>query len=470
MPPTDDQLISEIRAHGAELDKRARKFDQLEDYYTGECPLPTSIVRAQVTEAYRMLMAFSQTNYGRLIVKAATSRMEVGGIRSSDKNADAAAWALWQANQMDGESRLGHDTAITHGRVFAIVWPDKAGIPQITLEDPKTVIVAYEPGSRYARASALRRWENAEKVPHATLYTRDALYKFAGPKDAGVSGDIKWQRRVVPDEPWPLPNTSGVVPAVEIATNRRLKATRYAHAAGDFEHVIGLLDRINVLEFLRLVIAFSAGFPIRVVIGDKILRDDNHDPIAPFKLAADLIAQLENPNAKVTELREADLKGFGDAIDHDVETLAGITQTPSYYLRSVPIQNVSADAIRASDAPLNARVDDHKPHLAEGWEEVLRTAGRFQTSSYAGFDLSQSAGVVWASKELRSLSERADAATKLASIPNLPWQAVAEIALDATQEQISRWEAMGAGSAALNGLLGPEPPAVNGNGAAAVVR
>jgi hypothetical protein len=254
---------------------------------------------------------------------------------------------------------------------------------------------------------------------------------------------------------WEIANPGGdVPPVIEISTNCELDDSCYGTASGDFESCIGLLDRINVLEFLRLVIAFTSGFPIRAVIGEKILRDDKDVPLAPFKLAADVIAQFEDPKVSIQEIQAADLKSFGEAIDHDVETLAGITQTPAYYLRSIPIQNVSADAIRASDSPLNARVDDHKPELGEGWEEVMRVSALMLPEPVI---VPADAEVRWVNRENRSLSERADAATKLSAI--MPWQALAEICFDATQDQIARWEAMRAADS-LNGLLNAPPPAV----------
>jgi hypothetical protein len=446
------ELMAQVTDSAAELDRRAHNYRRVEKY-KGACEIPLAIRRARVVNAYRMLMEFAQTNYGRLIIRAATSRMEVGGIRSGVKgglsdSADDAIWKLWQDNRMDSESRLGHDCALTHGRVFAIIWPDDDDQPRITLEDPATVIVEYEEGSRFERVSALRRWVGKDKVPCANLYRPDGIYKFEGPKNTSGMAGTQWTPRQEGGETWPLANPEGVVPVVEIATNRELRATRYGHASGDYEHAIGLLDRINVLEFLRLVIAFTSGFPIRALIGDKILRDDDGNAKPPFELAADVIAQFENPQAKLQELAAGDLKGFGDAIDHDIEALAGICQTPAYYLRSVPTHNVSTDAIRAQDASLNGRVEDHKPNIGEGWEETLRVAGL-----QAGIDVPSTAEIVWINRESRSLSERADAATKLATV--MPWQAVAELTLDATQEQINRWSEM---RAADQLIASPPPP------------
>jgi hypothetical protein len=439
----DAQAIAEIADMSAELDKRARRFKRIKPYIKGPCPLPEVIVKARVTKAYRMLMGMASTPYGRLIIKAASSRMVVGGVRSTDESADTEVWEMWQANRMDSEARLGIFTALGHGRVFAILWPG-APYPSITLENPDTVIVRYREGSRYDVEAALRRWTDGGRE-YATLYHPDFIYKFKAERTGFV-------RRIVDGEDWPLQNTEQIVPVAEISTNRDLEPGAYGHTSGDLEHVTGMLDRINVLEFLRLVMAFSAGFPIRAVVGDKILyEDDGKTPIAPYELAADVIAQFEDPNTKLVEIPAANIKGFGDAIDHDIEALAGVTQTPSYYLRAVPIQNIAADAIRASDTPLNSRVLDHQAEVGEGFEQMLRIGGKMM-----GVELPVDAQIAWVNREFRSISERADAVSKLA--PVMPWQIVMEQVFDASQGDIARWEAMRATESLLNPPPTPAAP------------
>lgn len=449
---TEAERIDLLKEMVTELAKRGKRYRRIRRYRTGDCPIPPAIQRARVTRAYQMLMALSPTNYARLIVKSATSRMEIGGIRTGDRALDRILWGLWQGTRMDSQSRLVHDDVLTYGRAFAIVWPsDDEGedaLPSITFENMATVIVKYSEEAPHGPVAALRSWVEKD-VPYATIYLPDGVYKYRGAKGSGIADVSRWERRTVftdqededgpiPEE-WPLENPAGPkrLPVVEIATNRLLDDSCYGYAEGDFESCLGLLDRINVLEFLRLVIAFTSGFPVRAVVGQRILRDDNDRPIAPFRLAADVIAQLESPSARLEQLDPSDLESFGNAINHDVETLAGICQTPAYYLRSVPIQNVSADAIRASDAPLNARVDDHRPNVSDGWEDMVAVAGIMLP---APVQVPRSTEIRWLSKELRSLSERADAATKLREV--MPWQAIAELCFDASQDQIGRWEEM----------------------------
>lgn len=452
--PSESELKAKLRLLGHELDLRADKHRKLESYREDGGAIPPAIKHAKVTKAYRMLMSIADTNYAKLIIKAASSKMRVGGIKSGDDSVDAAAWDVWQSNRMNAEFRRATDSILTHGRAFAIVRPRPNGYPEIIFEDSATVVVEYAEGSRYDRVAGLRRWLDDDNILHGTLYYPDATYRLKTTRKVESPYEYSAETLEWEFDGDPLPNPFGVVPAVEIATNGGLKAGRFGAAQGDYEAELGLIDRINTLEFLRLVIAFTASFPVRVVIGEQILRDDDDKPIAPFELGADVIAQLENPDSKLQEFRAADLQSFGDALDRDVEILAGVSGTPLWYLKSVPLTNVNAETIRASNMPLDARVSDHLPFISEGAEEMLRVALRMR-----GIDLPQSASLQWVNRESYSLSERADAATKLKDI--LPWQAIASDVLDMSQEDINRVEQLRAADA-LTGLL-TEPDAVPAN-------
>jgi hypothetical protein len=447
--PTEDDLRSKLKLLGSELDVRAAKVKKLDEYrQENGGAIPPAIKHAKVTNAYKMLMSLSSANYAKVIVKAAASKMRVGGIKAGDKETAAAAWDIWEDNRMDAEFRRATDNVLAHGRAFAIVRPNQADStksPEIILEDASTVIVEYAEGSRYERVCALRRWQDNENFVHGTLYYPDATYQLKTNRQVDSIATEALESVTWEINPDPIENPFNLVPAVEIATNGGLKAGRFGSAEGDYETELGLIDRINTLEFLRLVIAFTASFPVRVVIGDKILLDDDDKPIAPFELGADIIAQLEDPNAKLEEFKEADLKAFGDAIDRDTETLAGITGTPFDHFKAIPIQNVNAEALRAAHDRLNSRVGDHLPFVGEGAEEFLRVAMLMQ-----GKTLPQKAKLQWISRESYSLAERADAAVKLGDI--LPWQVIAERVLDMSQEEINQAEIL-RGSETLNGLL-----------------
>lgn len=426
----------------AELDSRAKLHKTLDCYYEGETPIPDAIVRAKVTRAYQNLMPLSGAPWGSLVVDSTQDRLEVAGIRSEEKDVDKVVWGLWQENQMDAESQIGQNATLVDGRCFALVWrPPGSRIPEVTLDNAATMAVMYREGSRRHRVAAARRWVDEDGQTCVNLYTPEYVWKFVKTDDQGQGGGrvhangIWWTRRE-DDEDWPLRNPWGVVPVVEVAINRRLKMGRFAPARGDFAHCLGVIDRVHLLTFLGLVVAFWMGFPLRGVIGEKILRDDDNNIIPPFNAYADGVAQLEDPKAEIFEYKAADRKNL--SVLAELDQLSSITKTPRHYFPlESGMSNLSADAIRASEGGLHAKVKKYKGTVGEGWEEVLRLLGLMSDEEVR---LSPRAELGWMNHESRSLAEAADAASKWASI-GIPVPVIADKCLNFSQEEVTRLEA-----------------------------
>lgn len=459
-----DDVLAQVKRISARLDKRVAKHKLIEPYIEGECPLPPAITQARLTKVYRYLMPVAEAPWGSLITDSKLDRLEVSGLRDTDEDAAKRVWAEgWQANAMDSESKLAHGAALLDGRCFATVWPDEDGKPDIALDDVTQMAVEFAEGSRRKRIGALRRWVDG-KTTYATLYRPEGVYKFKGPDGSSDQPTNDWEvRRPAGEErPMPLPEVlKGTVPVVEIAINRRLKPGRFPYARGEFAHCTGLIDRINMLTFIGLVVAFWMGFPLRGVIGEKlrheVLRDDDGNALIdedtgkektkvkpPIDAQPDSFFQLENPEAKLAEYKAADRGNL--ATYPELDQLAVITKTPRHYFpMENGMSNLSAEAIMASEGAMHAAVTGHKSTLGEGWEEVNRLCGQILKVK-----ISPQAETVWKDSESRSLAERADAASKLKDV--LPPMAVAELALNATDAQIARWQAQ-AGSDAFTQLI-----------------
>jgi len=474
MPVDDSVLEEQLATIGAVIAKRARTEHRLDRYYEGDCPLPEAVTKAKVTKAYRMLVGLSDAPWGAVAVDSVLNRLQVTGISSGDKTVDNALWEVWQTNGMDAESQLANNAALVSGRSFALVWPDENDYPEISLDNASQMAVMYAPGSRRRRQAAMRYWVEQNR-PYATLYRADGIYKYIGPEDSrkGVA-NIDWQKRTGEDEDWPLENPYEVVPVVELPVNRRLKPGQFGYARGEFESCTGLIDRINLLTFLGLVVAFYMGFPLRGVIGEKIRREvlktDDGQPIIDettgealtrqvplFDAQASGMFQLENPQAALAEFKAADRSNL--SIYAELDQFAALTHTPRHYLPLAQgMTNLSADAIRASEGTLIAKIPSHQASLGEGYEEILRLSGLMLDEPV---DLPQTAELTWGDHETRSLAERADAAVKLKDI--LPQSAIIEYVLNATSEQMNRWQAERSGDV-LNTLLSaatrtmPAPP------------
>lgn len=458
---TAAELKKQLAALSTELDARCKTVKTQDAYYTGACPLPKAIVQAKVTKAYRMLMPMAEAPWGSLVVDSVQDRLEVSGIRSpkGQENIDDAVWGVWQDNQMDAESKLAHSAALMAARSFALVQPMPEGPPEISLDSAEQMIVQYREGSRRHRVAAMRRWEDDNDAILATLYRPDGIFKFRKAKNERRGegrfkiGNDWWEPRGEQPAEWQLPNPLRLVPVVELAVNRRLKPGSFGYARGEYEHCTGLIDRINLLTFLGLVVAFWQGFPLRGVTGQKIawefLKDDAGNPLIdpatneprkrarpPFNAMADEVFQFEDPNARVASFTAADRKNL--SVMEELDQLATITKTPRHYFpMSSGMNNLSADAIRASEGGLAAKVVAHKGTLGEGWEEMLRISGLALPDPVY---LSPRAALQWQDHEARSMAERADAAIKLKDI--LPLPVIWERYLNATQEDSTSWESM----------------------------
>jgi hypothetical protein len=400
-----------------------------------------------------MLMPMATAPWASVVVRSVQDRLAVVGVSDQDQATADACWGVWQDNQMDSEQKLAHQAALLAGRAHATVWPDDDGDPEIVLDGADQMIVQYREGSRRNRVVAMRHWVENER-PMATLYRPEGIYKFQGPKNSSAADGTQWTPREVGGEDWPLANPLGVVPVVELAVNRRLVPGSFGYARGEYEHVIGLLDRINLLTFLGLVVAFWMGFPLRAVIGDKILRDDDDKPLAPFETAADSVAQFENPAAKLDQFSAADRGNL--SIVSELAQLAYLTSTPAHYFPlETGLSNISADTIRALEGGQDAKVDGHQGSLGDGHLEILRLGGMMLDKPV---QLSKRAQLMWKDSQSRSLAERADAAVKLKDI--LPAEIVAEYALNMSRDEINRVRAAQASDAftqLLNAAATPAP-------------
>lgn len=459
-----EPYIKRVKKLSAELDKRIAQHGKLEPYLEGDCPLPEAVTKAGLKKVYRHLMPVSEAPWGALIVGSKLDRLEVSGLRDADNQAGAERiWIeAWQANEMDSESKLAHDAALLDGRCYATVWPGKGSAPpEISLDDVTQMIVEFAPGSRRKRVAALRRWEEDGTV-YATLYLPEGIFKFKGPDNSANTGNVEWEKREVNGEDWPLANPfNPLVPVVEIAVNRRLKSGAFPYARGEFQHCVGLIDRINLLTFLGLIVAFWQGFPLRGVIGEKIrhelLVDDEGKPIfnedgkqktkqvPPFTAAPDSVFQLENHEAKLAEFKGADRKNL--SVYGELDQLAVITSTPRHYFPlEGGIANVNAETVGALEGSMHAAVHGHQASMGSlGWKQVAQLCGLALKKPVV---LTPRATIMWHDHEGRSLAEKADAASKLKDL--IPRVAIAEKVLGASQDELAHWASIEATNPLLN--------------------
>ena len=271
---------------------------------------------------------------------------------------------------------------------------------------------------RTGRTAAFTVWlDELENASRAFLWTPAAGYELVR--------DGQWRIEAE------LANPFGEVPVVEFTSRPRTGGA----AKSELADAIDIQDRINETIFARVVATLFAAWRQRYAIGLGIDEDENGQPIPPFRPGADRLWIAEEPSVTFGEFSESNLSNFIGAEEADVAHFAAITKTPPNYLTGALV-NVSADAIRAAEAGLIAKVRRHQLHFGEAFETLLRLAlGRADAGA------ASTSEVLWRDPENRSEAERVDALTKLSSI-GVPEEALWERVPGVTPQEVARWRGL----------------------------
>src|SRR5262252_9634026 len=104
-----------------QLDAQAARALGYMGYYDGQSQI-TALMDSAERETFLRFLQESYANWCELIVNAVAERLQVVGFRFGDST--DAAWAIWQANQLDADSELVQTDALVCGRSFVLVQAD----------------------------------------------------------------------------------------------------------------------------------------------------------------------------------------------------------------------------------------------------------------------------------------------------------------------------------------------------------
>jgi hypothetical protein len=408
------------------LDWQAARFRRYNDYFDGEEEIAQVRISSEERAMFQALREEAIGNWAELIVNAVNERLQIVGFRVGAGGSDTLA-ALWAASGMNADAELVNRDGLVGGSGFALVQGGPDGV-EISAESPEETTVLYEPGSRRRRAAGYKR------------FTED-------PDDYGADRREEWL--ITPDviarwygtdeEPDIQANPAGVVGLVELTPQPRTKGA----PRSELKSALPIQDRVNLTIWNRIVALDYSAFRQLWTSGVKMAREtvgqgpDGQPEIKlkpPFELGPQRLWMAEDPAAKFGAIPASDLAGYLAAVEQDVEMLAAITQTPAHYLLGKMV-NLSADAIKAAEAGLVAKVGRRAAHLGEGWAEVARTALHLAGEPGAA---DPELEVLWADFETRSEAQRTDALVKMSTL-GVPQQVLWE-KWGASPSEIRRWQ------------------------------
>lgn len=401
------------------LSHRQRRFDKLENYVTGNHPLPDGDSR--YVRALRDLQKKAKTNYVGLVHKAVIQRMRVKEFKFQGE-VDEDATNFWRKNNMELQSAIAISDAAKFGVSYMLVTePDEDsedGVPVLTVENPRNCIVEHDPVRKLKRLAGLKIYVDdiIERVV-AILYLPDSTHIYYGPHP----GDrLEWDDLALHanrikqagsaaagyDTGETFPNELGEVQLVEGVWQPHNGMAECED--GGFE----VQDRINHTILSRLIITKSQAYRQRMVTGARIPEKGPNQGKMPFDPGADMVWVIDDPQARVFDLEQADIKDLLEAIRDDIGDLAALTQTPVTYLTNRMV-NVSGNAMAMAQHSHVAKVRTRMDSMGWYFENIIKLCFKHLDDSRAS---EVNAEVRWEDPEVRTMQEIAELAAKLNGI------------------------------------------------------
>lgn len=404
---------------------RQERFNKLENYATGDHPLPNNDLR--YAKAMKELQRIARTNYCDLVIEAVVERMSVKGFRFGPADtADEDAKRIWDFSDMDYQSTIGLKTAATFGLCYALVSPpDTSGEygdeaePIITIEDPRMCIVEHDPKMITRSVAGLKVWQDdVVEAIVAVLYLPNEIYTFAfrntnttirnqeptllfNSQNGGVPNAGHFELVLTQE------NSLGEVPLVEGNWQPSFGEVGFA----EHEGVIDIQDRINLTVLHRLEISRTQAFRQRWATGLSVSAGKNTKGGGkpPFDPGADQLWVTANDKAKFGDFDTADIEKILLAVRDDVGDLAAKTRTPGTYLMNRMV-NVSGDTLTQDQSALVAKIRVRENTMGWFYEKLMKVCFKYKKDDR--WKLTE-ATTLWADPEVHALSEIADALNKL---------------------------------------------------------
>lgn len=377
------------------LDDSTVRWSTLDAYYGGTQPL--SFLSPEAKTALGTRFGRMASNVPRLAVTALAERLRVTGFDGAD------VWADWISNDLDQTSGVAHREALTLGTSYVIVWARPDGSPRITVESARQVAVVTDPGSRQVVA-ALKRWETATST-EAVLYEVDQITRLRAPSLGATTTGFRTVEKI--------PNPLGVVPVVRLRNGDRL----LDDGVSEIDDLMPLVDALNKVLADMLVTSEYVGRPRRWATGIELEENaetgEAENPIPEGNRAM----VSENPDAKFGQLAAADLGHYESAVRVLLGQIMAVSALPAHYVGVFTDNPASADALRASEASLTARVEARQATFGRSWEDVARLAVAVRDGTDPA---SVDVRVRWADAATRSVAQEADAVVKLFGAGLLP--------------------------------------------------
>ena len=354
-----------------------------------------------------------RTGMAAIGVDALVERMTVLGATSDNREAAKLLDRAWVENDLDVMHREAHRETLIKRVAFAQVDGGADGRAVVGIETAEQVAVHRQSGPPYDVDAALKisvdEWTGERRsrlwLPGRKIDLRDTKSQRSDPEGSGVQSP--W---IVTGEAAGLP----MVPVVEFSH----KARPLAPPMSEIEPIASLVDIADLIEGLMVFAGHFGAVPIRFGTGldipkdkdGKPLTDSDGRPLIGFEPKANRFWMSTNPEAKFGQLTPAGLSSFVEWADHTSQRIRARTQVASTYYSPDLKSHMSAELLKADEAPMVRRVKSMGEFgvFGQAWRKVNRLILMVEAPS-----LNATAQPRWGDPETRVESLAADSVSKL---------------------------------------------------------
>lgn len=401
------------------------RLQEYNDLYEGNAPL--CYLHPDILREVEGRIQAVALGWPMLAVDPLEERLDVLGFRypedSEDADSDVDAEELarfagdanlqrvWQDNNLDEESQMGHVDALAMRRSYICVGAneDDEDVPLVTAESPLEVFAEVDPRTRKVRA-AIRRWSDYHeligRLPeyYATVYLPGMTVWY----DRGPNG---WQE-TSRDE-----HGLGEVPVVPL-TNRSRLAERYGRSELT-PPLLSLSNAANKIATDMMVAAEFHAIPLRAIfgIGPDDLVDAAGNRQSALQVIMGRLLTIAGDDAagevKPFEFQASPLTNFHSTLAQLARHAAGLVGVDPHMFGYTEGDNpASAEALKAREARLIKRAERKQRSFGGPWEHAMRLVRRFQEGG-AEDPRAKRLETIWRDAATPTRAQAADAAVKL---------------------------------------------------------
>lgn len=399
------------------------------------------------TEEHRRLLELARTPWLGLVVTNVSQSMYVDGYKTPNKGLEALPWRIFRANKLTGRQPAFHRSFLAYGTSYATILP---GVDEVTGEDMPTIRgISPRKGLAFYADPASDAWPlmfiqtgvDGRGSRWFRVIDEEAVHHL-GVEQAGDKKALTYIEHRL--------HGAQVPPVVRFCNQLDLDG----RSPGEVEPFIPVAKRANKASYDRLLAQHFGSFKVRWATGLDDDGADDDDPEAPaltpeqqaardrarlVQMRHSSILTSTSKDATFGTLPETQLQPLIASEQHEIQTLAAVTQTPVHAMTGDLI-NLSAEALEAARSTLTAKVTERQHPTGETWEQALRMGCHLLRRDAEAGDFE--GHVTWADTRIRSLSQAADSLGKIAAQLRVPPDALWSRIPGVTQTDIEEWRRM----------------------------